>query len=535
MNAYQLILSHISAILFSFTLFYLGKVFVVHKKMTSYVYFSVATFGGSLFVLFGLLLSFSWSDVTILNLHRARIFFLMVSFAAWLAIIYEINFVASKVPKTFFIITGLFALTVPFNIFLGFPVEELSGSLGRLGLTYHSASGGLAFQLYALVAAVFCGYTLIQLITTSHEGPHGLFSRIALLCAFLGGIHDYGVRHGFINNIFIGEFLCTAFLLTIYVVLLFDEEDLQKKLERLNKELAGHHETLESEVMERTWELEVANRKMREEMVRKEEAEKGLKKAHGLLERRVEEKTVALKDTYRQLLHAEKLSAVGKLSASVAHEFGSPIVAIRLFLLQILMKGGLTKQESEMAAMAIKECDRIKGLIQNMQDFNRPTSGKSSAVDLHEVIDSMTLLSNKNFIQKNIKLIKSYAPDLPKIWGVEDQLKQVVLNLFNNATQAMGSAGGTLSISTMVVGNMVQLAIADTGKGIKQEHQDSIFQPFFSTKAEVEGTGLGLAVIYGIIKRHNGKIDVVSREGRGTTMTIRLPAYSGQGVQAVAG
>ena len=533
MNAYQLILSHLSAVLFSFTLFYLGKVFVVHEKLNNYVYFCVATFGGSLFVLFGLFLSFQWSDTTILQLHRARLFFLMISFSAWVSIIYEINFVPSRIPQIFQIVTGLCILTIPFNIFLAPPIEQLTRNLMGVPVTYHFGRGGVVFQLYALATAFFCGYTLIRLINTSNEGPHGLFSRVALLCTFFGGIHDYGVRYGFIHNIFIGEFLCAIFLVTIYVVLLFDEEDLQKKLEKLNKELALHHETLESEVMDRTWALEVTNRKLREEMAHKKKAELALKKAHSLLGQRVKEKSLELKKTYQQLLHAEKLSAVGKLSASVAHEFGSPVVAIRLFLLQVLMKGVLSKQESEMAAMAINECDRIKGLIQNMQDFNRPTSGKEQAVDMHSVLDSMILLSNKNFMQKNIEVHKKYGEDLPKVLGVEDQLKQVVLNLFNNATQAMGGVGGSITISTMMVGDKVQIAIADTGRGIKKEHQDSIFQPFFSTKPEVEGTGLGLAVIYGIIKRHHGKIDVVSREGVGTTMTIRLPLFSEKKVDAL--
>jgi len=422
----------------------------------------------------------------------------------------------------------------PLTSFSPPPIEQLSANLLGLQITYHFARGGLIFQLYAFTTAIFCGYTLIKLINTSNEGHHGLFSRVALLCTFFGGIHDYGVRYGFIHNIFIGEFLCTVFLLTIYVVLLFDEEDLQIKLEKLNDELSRHHETLESEVMERTWEIEVSNRKLREEMAQREQVQLALKKAHALLGQRVKEKSNELRKTYKQLLHAEKLSAVGKLSASVAHEFGSPIVAIRLFLMQVLMKGCLSKQESEMAATAINECDRIKGLIQNMQDFNRPTSGKTQAVDMHAVIDSMIMLSNKNFMQKNITIEKKYADDLPSIAGVEDQLKQVILNLFNNATQAMGSVGGSITITSMVVGDKVQIAIADTGRGIKKDHQDSIFQPFFSTKPEVEGTGLGLAVIYGIIKRHNGKIDVVSREGRGTTMTIRLPVFKQTETAALA-
>ncbi len=291
---------------------------------------------------------------------------------------------------------------------------------------------------------------------------------------------------------------------------------------------------METEVRERTHALAEANRQLQEEIAEKQRVGLALQKAHALLEDRVKEKTVELKKTYDQLLHAEKLSAIGKLAASIAHEFGSPIVAIRLFIVNMLMRGRLKKGEDEMAAMAIDECDRIKGLIQNLQDFNRPTTGKPAAVNIHEILDSMILLCNKNFAQHKITIHRNYAPVLPDIVGVADQIKQVVLNLFNNSTQAMGSAGGSLTITTHQVGDMVQIDVKDTGTGIKREHRDAIFQPFFSTKDEVEGTGLGLAVIYGIIKRHNGRIDVVSREGRGTTMSIRLPIFHGETAEAMA-
>jgi C4-dicarboxylate-specific signal transduction histidine kinase len=384
------------------------------------------------------------------------------------------------------------------------------------------------FSLYATIVILFCGYTLFRLLTIETKGAHGLFSRLALLCTFLGGIHDYAVHQDVIHNIFIGEFLYTAFLITIFGVLLFDDQTQQKETEEMNLELANHRTILATEVLERTQDLEDANIQLQEEIAEKQRVGVALKKAHAQLEGRVKEKTDELKKTYDQLLHAEKLSAIGKLAASIAHEFGSPIVAIRLFIVNMLMRGRLGKGEGEMAAMAIDECDRIKGLIQNLQDFNRPSTGKPGPVNLHETLDSMILLCNKNFAQHNITIHCNYAPMLPRIIGVSDQIKQVVLNLFNNATQAMGMAGGSITLTTQQVGDMVQMDVKDTGKGIKKEHRDAIFQPFFSTKDEVEGTGLGLSVIYGIIKRHNGRIDVVSREGRGTTMSIRLPIHYGE-------
>ncbi len=527
MNTSQLILSHITAILFCFSLYHLGKVFIVHKKLNNYFYFSVATFSGCLYVFFGLLLSFDVPPPTPLYLHRSRLFFLMVSFSAWSFIIYGINFKKpSPIPKIFGLLTALISLTIPSNYFLSGPITHQQKTFFAITFDYRYGVPGPVLTFYGLITFIFCCYTLFKLLTTETIGAHGLFSRMALLCTFLGGIHDYGVRAGLINNIFIGEFLCTAFLLTIFAVLLFDEHDQQVSLAAMNKDLALGHNTLAAEIQAKIRDLHNANKRLEKEIKEKKIITRDLQKARILLEKRVEEKTSELQKTYDQLLHAEKLSAIGKLAASIAHEFGSPIVAIRLFIVNLLVQGKLKIDEREMAAMAVEECDRITGLISNLQDFNRPTSGTIEAVNIHEVIDSMVLLSSKNLTQNDITIVKNYSPMLPPVAGIQDQLKQVILNLFNNSTHAMGETGGQITITTQRVGDMIQIAVADSGKGIKREHKDVIFQPFFSTKPEVEGTGLGLSVIYGIIKRHHGKIDVASREGWGTIMTIRLPVFT---------
>ncbi len=526
MNTYQLILSHITAVLFCFSLYYLGKVFIVHKKLNNYFYFTVATFNGCLFVFLGLLLSFQNADPIPLYLHRARTFSLMLSFSAWSYIIYGINFKnPSRIPKIFGILTAITSLTIPTNYFLSGPITHQQQTLFSIVFDYRFGVPGPALTFYGLITVIFCGYTLFKLLTTETIGAHGLFSRMALLCTFLGGIHDYGVRAGIINNIFIGEFLCTLFLLTIFAVLLYDEHDQQISLATLNENLALGQDTLEAEVLSRTKDLALANKNLQNEIQEKQLITKDLQKSRALLEKRIEEKTGELQKTYDQLLHAEKLSAIGKLAASIAHEFGSPIVAIRLFIVNLLVNGKLQVDEREMAAMAVEECDRITGLITNLQDFNRPTSGTIKAVNIHEVIDSMVLLSSKHLTQNNIVIVKKYHPRLPPVAGVQDQIKQVILNLLNNSTHAMAQEGGKITITTQTVGDMVQITVADSGKGIKREHKDAIFQPFFSTKPEVEGTGLGLSVIYGIIKRHHGKIDVASRENWGTIMTIRLPVF----------
>ncbi len=245
------------------------------------------------------------------------------------------------------------------------------------------------------------------------------------------------------------------------------------------------------------------------------------------LEARVEERTNQLRHTHEQLLHAEKLSAVGKLAASIAHEFGNPIIGIRNFLKSLRKEITLGKTDTEMLDLAIAECGRIKDLISSLQDFNRPTTGKFAPVDLHRIIDDLLLFMNKKLRDRQIEVERAFAEELPMVQAVADQLKQVLLNLLANAEEAIPSTGGKIRIATEVAGEQVRISIQDSGKGIKAKDMDYIFEPFYSTKPAVEGTGLGLSVSYGIIKRHGGSITAKSVRGKGALFVVTLPIKGG--------
>jgi len=173
--------------------------------------------------------------------------------------------------------------------------------------------------------------------------------------------------------------------------------------------------------------------------------------------------------------------------------------------------------------MAIRECDRVARLTGDLQSFNRPTSARLDLLDLHAALADILLLCKKNFQNEGIKVQMELAPDLPRILMVADQLKQVMLNLLTNAGEAIGSGGGSISIATRRIGAEVAISFTDTGAGISAENLNHIFEPFFSTKSAVKATGLGLAVSYGIIKRHGGRIEVESEEGQGACFTVFLP------------
>jgi len=250
-----------------------------------------------------------------------------------------------------------------------------------------------------------------------------------------------------------------------------------------------------------------------------------LQMAHDSLERRVESRTAELKKLHQKLVHSEKLSAIGSLSASIAHEFNNPLQGIMTTMKVIEKYASLEEREKKLIGLAVQECDRMKNLIASLQDFNRPSSGILAPVNIHENIDALLMISKKEFKTRNIEVERDYAVSLPLVMAVSDQLKQVFLNLLNNASFACAK-GGRLTIRTEQSGGSVVVSFKDTGVGIDPINMPRIFEPFFTTKPELSGTGLGLPVSYGIVKKHGGEISVNSELGVGSTFSVILPIES---------
>ncbi|KJS03510.1 MAG: hypothetical protein VR65_00640 [Desulfobulbaceae bacterium BRH_c16a] len=258
----------------------------------------------------------------------------------------------------------------------------------------------------------------------------------------------------------------------------------------------------------------------------RKQAEEQLQNLNDELERRVEERTLELQKTRSQYLHTAKLSAIGNLSASIAHEFNSPLQGILTILQSFRKKPKLEEEDMALLELAISECYRMKCLIRSLQDFNRPSSGLKVFMDVRASLDSVLLLCKSDFQRKRITTVLNYAERLPQILAIRDQIIQVFFNLLNNAADACLENGGVITISTWQEEKRIAVSIKDTGIGIKPERMDRIFQPFYTTKSVAKGTGLGLSVSHGIVQNHQGEIRVESRPGEGSTFTVLLPVVA---------
>ncbi len=243
------------------------------------------------------------------------------------------------------------------------------------------------------------------------------------------------------------------------------------------------------------------------------------------LEAMVEARTQELRNMQEKLIQSEKLAALGRLSAGIAHEVNNPLQPI-LNCLEVAIED-LDNDEPvdpEGLRVAEMEVQRIKSIVSRLLDFARPTTGDKVQVDLPVLVNEVLVLLNKQTERAHIQIETRLDP-VPLLDGNPVQLKQVILNLLLNAFEAMPE-GGRILVETHPSNDRdgVLLTVNDTGHGMGGEIMARIFEPFYSTKEQ--GTGLGLAVTYGIIQGHGGEITVESEENEGSRFTIWLPLSS---------
>lgn len=323
----------------------------------------------------------------------------------------------------------------------------------------------------------------------------------------------------------------------------------------LEASLQDMNADLQRRVDERTAALLLANQRMEADIDERNRAQALLKRQYEELEKLNRE----LKETQVQLLHADKMASIGQLAAGVAHEINNPIgfVQSNLGSLEYYINDLLrmlaayedceaslpenSEKSAELGALRarldlpfikddipelIRESregiTRVRKIVQNLKDFSRQDSASDwQLADLREGLDSTLNIVN-NEIKYRADVVREYG-DMPKIECLPSQLNQVFMNLLVNAAHAIEGPRGTITVRTGATGDEVWVEVEDTGHGIPEDVRGRIFDPFFTTKAVGKGTGLGLSLAYGIVKKHAGRIDVMSEPGKGTVFRVTLP------------
>ncbi len=235
------------------------------------------------------------------------------------------------------------------------------------------------------------------------------------------------------------------------------------------------------------------------------------------------------------LQQSEKLSSIGLLAAGVAHEVNTPLTGVSSYTQMLLGMIPETDPKHALLQKMQRQTDRASNIVGNLLNFSRTGSAiESYEVDIHKLLDDTLQLLEPQLRKSNVEIFKDYEADASNVFGDAGKLQQVFTNLILNARDAIFS-GGSITLATRAGddGDVV-VEVADTGEGIAEENLKKIFDPFFTTKGVGNGTGLGLAVTYGIVQEHGGSIEVASDIGKGTTFQIKFPEASKMRQRAVS-
>ncbi len=242
----------------------------------------------------------------------------------------------------------------------------------------------------------------------------------------------------------------------------------------------------------------------------------------------------ALRQLQSQVIHAEKLATLGQIAAGVAHEINNPLTSVQVCAgtlsrkvnLAFEGKGPNTFDAADRDRLRKIEdgAERIRRFARELVSYARPSGGEVEEIAINELLEQALSFCEHVLDAAHARMERDYAPNLPRVQAVRDQILQVAINLVTNAADALDPTGGTIRIRTWAAGEaIVGFAVSDSGAGIKDEDRSKIFDPFFTTKAAGKGTGLGLSVVRNIIYSHGGQISFQTRPGSGTTFLVTLP------------
>jgi len=402
-------------------------------------------------------------------------------------------------PKHIFISFGLICSILIVSIFYWdiFPVCFIEGS----GLTPFK-------KISEYIISLILGASIITMHRSRSKFDPDVYTlliasiilTIAAETAFTFYVHAYGLSN------LIGHYFKMISFYLIYRAIICT--GLEKPYNLLFREIEAHRENLMELVEDRTYELQSAMRRLRKE---------------------VSERKLAQEEAIR----AAQLASLGELAAGVAHEVNNPINGIINYAQIISNKSKPDSKEHEIAGRIIKESDRIAAIVRSLLLFAHDGKGKKSFADISDIFSETMSLLNSQLKNDGIGVTVNIPPDIPKVYVQPEQIEQVFLNIISNARYALNQKYSgpdkdkIIEVSCKTVNNYdgmyVQIIFCDRGTGIPEHIIQKMMNPFFSTKPNHQGTGIGLSISHGIINNHNGTIGVKSIEGQFTEIIIDLP------------
>ena len=247
-----------------------------------------------------------------------------------------------------------------------------------------------------------------------------------------------------------------------------------------------------------------------------------LKESYHDMEKKIQRRTRELQEAQAQISHQEKMASLGMMAAGIAHEIGNPLTSISS-MAQVIKRKNENQNINEYLTNILKNIERISRIVKELVDFSRPSSYEAAPCDINDIIKSAVGIIKYDRRSKNIMYSLTLEPELPKTILVSDHLLQVFLNILINSVDACEGYGDKISVRSFTNNGKIHIEISDKGCGIPAPIQKKIFEPFFTTKEVGKGTGLGLTVSYGFIKKLEGEIKVKSEAGKGSTFVVIIP------------
>ena len=247
-----------------------------------------------------------------------------------------------------------------------------------------------------------------------------------------------------------------------------------------------------------------------------------LQESYQGLEEKIKERTLELHEAQAQITQQEKMASLGLMAAGIAHEIGNPLTSISS-MAQVIKRRIDDKKIVEFVDNILSNIDRISVIVRELVDFSRPSSLDASMISVNEIINSAVGIVKYDKRSKHINFNLELDRNLPKTFLVGDYLLQVLINILINAVDATENLNNEINVSSKLIENNIRILIEDKGCGIDNDKINRIFEPFYTTKEVGKGTGLGLTVSYGIIKKFGGEIKVKSEIEKGSIFEIMLP------------